>query len=228
MTKDTLSYAPGSYIFPELDPVLETSSFMLQVSREKLSSHADFRLVREEGSIGIGAIRSVGQFLTTRPLISSSKIVVIEQFHLATLQAQNAFLKTFEEPPSYAYIFLVTPYIDRLLKTIVSRAQVMGSSKFKVQSEKLQGKIQNVNTMQSMSIGERMLWLEQLMKSKEKGSDTKTDILTLVDELLADSIAKQNLAAIEYAKEIRWKIEQGFPNPKLLVEGFLVTLGKVV
>ncbi|MBI3274265.1 MAG: hypothetical protein HYZ69_03920 [Candidatus Colwellbacteria bacterium] len=215
---------PGSYIFPELDPVLDASSFMLQVSREKLSSHADFRLVREEGNIGIGAIRSVGQFLTTRPLVSSSKIVVIEQFHIATLQAQNAFLKTFEEPPSYAYIFLITPYIDRLLKTIVSRAQVIEKSKVKSQKSKVQFKIQNENALQSMSVGERMLWLEHLLKSKEKGSAIKADLLALVDELLADSMAKQNMRAIEYAKEIRWKIEQGFPNPKLLVEGLLVIL----
>jgi len=217
---------PGSYIFSELNPVLDASCYKLQVTGEKLPSHPDFRLVREEGSIGIGDIRSIGQFLSTRPLASSFKVVIVEQFHLATLQAQNAFLKTFEEPPSYAYIFLITPYIDRLLKTIVSRAQVMGSSKFKVKSEKLQFKVKSFPEIQSMNIGERILWLERLLKSKEKGSDTKADLLSLVDELLISSVAKQNVAAIEYAKEMRWKIEQGFPNPKILMEGFFIVLGK--
>lgn len=223
-SEKNVSLAPGSYIFPDTKEVLRISCLTLQVAQEKLFSHPDFRLVAKARSIGIETIREVGQFLRTSPFAAIYKIIVIEQFHLATIQAQNAFLKTFEEPPSYAYIFLITPYLDRLLKTIVSRAQVIGSAKLKVKNEKLQFKIKNFSEIQSISIGERILWLEQLLKCKEKGNDTKEHFLALIDELLVHSIAKQNVPAIEYAKEIRWKIEQGFPNPKLLVEGLLIVL----
>ncbi len=207
--------APGSYIFSNTDEALDASSFTFQVTRDKLLTHLDFLLVRGEGSIGIDAIRKGIGFLASTPSLSAHKILVIAEFHLATSVAQHAFLKTFEEPPFFAYIFLVTPYIDRLLKTIVSRAQVIQG----VRDSKLHAPS---FMLQEMTIGERLMWLEKI--AKEKKDEAKVEYLHILESFLQSGVTKKNLAAIKYASEAKWKIEQGFPNPKLLVEGFLVTL----
>ncbi len=212
---DNYRLTPGSYIFSELEPVLNASSSALHVSPDKLLTHHDFLLVKGEGSIGIDAIRKGMLFLASTPSLSAHKILVVAEFHLATREAQHAFLKTFEEPPFFAYIFLVTPYIDRLLKTIVSRARVyQGVKDSKLHAPSFM--------LQEMTIGERLMWLENI--AKEKKDLAKVEYLHILESFLQSEVIKKNLAAIEYAKEAKWKIEQGFPNPKLLVEGFLVTL----
>lgn len=221
-----LNLAPGSYIFIEKNVMLDASSLKLQASKERLTSHLDFRFISETTTIGIDSIREGTGFLRTKPAIGQYKVLVIDNFHLATNEAQNAFLKILEEPPPYAYIFLVTPYIDRLLKTIVSRVQIIRSSKFKVKSAKLQFKVQNLLTM---NIGERFLWLENELKGLDDKKAVKVKLLEIIDEFLREGVelVKQNaisFEALDYLKEACWKIEQGFPSPKLLIEGFFTLL----
>ena len=60
-----------------------------------------------------------------KPYSSPYKIYVIPEADLMTEQAQNALLKTLEEPPEYAVIFLLTENADRLLATIRSRCVML-------------------------------------------------------------------------------------------------------
>lgn len=60
-----------------------------------------------------------------KPYSSPYKIYVIPEADLMTEQAQNALLKTMEEPPEYAVIFLLTENADRLLATIRSRCVML-------------------------------------------------------------------------------------------------------
>lgn len=60
-----------------------------------------------------------------RPYSSPYKIYVIPEADLMTVQAQNALLKTLEEPPEYAIIFLLTENADSLLATIRSRCVML-------------------------------------------------------------------------------------------------------
>ena len=149
---------------------------------------------------------------------------------MATEEAQNAFLKTFEEPPEYAYIFLITPYIDRLLKTVLSRAQIIENPKSQITNPK---RIPNYNfklqNLLKMNIGERFLWLEEILKGLEDKSELRRTLITLVDQFLFKGVelAKKGecpIEALHSLKEAKWKIEQGFPNPRLLVENFFLTL----
>ena len=60
-----------------------------------------------------------------KPYSSPYKIYIIPEADLMTDQAQNALLKTLEEPPEYAIIFLLTENADRLLATIRSRCVML-------------------------------------------------------------------------------------------------------
>ncbi len=74
-------------------------------------------------SITIDDIRFLEEQIQLTPAFGGRKLAVIFDAHRMTPEAQNAFLKTLEEPPNYAHIILTTPYPDRLFETIVSRTQ---------------------------------------------------------------------------------------------------------
>lgn len=82
-------------------------------------------------SIGIDIVRDVIDFCSKTSL-SGYKFVVIPSFEFATVEAQNAFLKTLEEPPKSTFILLTTSRYSKVLSTINSRT-------FKVSFLKLRG-----------------------------------------------------------------------------------------
>lgn len=87
-------------------------------------NHPDvIHLVREkENSIGVEEVRTqINGDVMIKPYDGRYKIYVIEDAHLLTVQAQNALLKTIEEPPEYVVILLLTSNADQLLPTILSR-----------------------------------------------------------------------------------------------------------
>lgn len=59
--------------------------------------------------------------VTVKPYKSKYKVYIIDEAEKMNIQAQNALLKTIEEPPQYAVIILVTTVLDKLLPTIRSR-----------------------------------------------------------------------------------------------------------
>ena len=87
-------------------------------------NHPDIIMVEHEkpGTITIDEIRDqVIHDVDIRPYYSPYKIYIIADADLMTPQAQNALLKTIEEPPEYAVILLLTSNIGALLPTIQSR-----------------------------------------------------------------------------------------------------------
>ena len=87
-------------------------------------NHPDIITVTHEkpGSISIDEVRDqVVHDVDIKPYCSPYKIYIIPDAEMMTVQAQNAILKTIEEPPEYAVILLLTSNIDSLLPTIRSR-----------------------------------------------------------------------------------------------------------
>lgn len=73
-------------------------------------------------TISVDDIREqVNQNIAEKPYSSAYKIYIIDEAEKMNQQAQNALLKTIEEPPSYAIILLLTTNADAFLPTILSR-----------------------------------------------------------------------------------------------------------
>ena len=87
----------------------------------------DFLLLRpdEEGKIGIEAARQVKLFLYSRPNVSNYRLVLIDEAHRLTPEAQNALLKIAEEPPSSGVLILITSDPEGLFPTLRSRLHQM-------------------------------------------------------------------------------------------------------
>lgn len=73
------------------------------------------------GTLGIDEIRDVKAFLGQTPLRSPRRTVIIDNAETLTIQAQNALLKTAEEPPPHALIILIVRDYELLFPTLVSR-----------------------------------------------------------------------------------------------------------
>ena len=94
----------------------------------KSGNHPDIIYITHEkpGSIGIDDVREqlVGD-VQIRPYSGKYKIYIIPEAEKMTVQAQNAILKTIEEPPEYAIIILLTTNEQHFLDTIRSRCVIL-------------------------------------------------------------------------------------------------------
>ena len=79
----------------------------------------------DKATLGVDPIRELKQDVYIPPNDLSVKVYIIEEAHLMTTQAQNAFLLTLEEPPAYVLFLLLCENADLLLETVRSRAPVL-------------------------------------------------------------------------------------------------------
>jgi len=85
------------------------------------------RLTHEKpNTISVDDIRAqINNDVAIKPYSSPYKVYIINEAEKMTVQAQNAILKTLEEPPEYAVILLLTTNVNSLLPTILSRCVVL-------------------------------------------------------------------------------------------------------
>lgn len=93
-----------------------------------LGSQPDIIYLRHEkpNSVGVEDVRrQINNDIAIKPYSSPHKIYIISEGEKMTQQAQNALLKTLEEPPAYAVLIILTTNLDVLLPTIISRCVVL-------------------------------------------------------------------------------------------------------
>ena len=72
---------------------------------------------------GIDEIRELRDAVRFMPAQSRRKVYIVDEVHMLTPQASNAFLKTLEEPPAHAMFILCTTEPNAILPTVTSRCQ---------------------------------------------------------------------------------------------------------
>lgn len=83
-------------------------------------------LHEKPNTIGVEDIRTkINNDIGIKPYSSPRKIYIMNEGEKMTVQAQNALLKTLEEPPAYAVIMILTTNLDTLLPTILSRCALL-------------------------------------------------------------------------------------------------------
>lgn len=106
------------------EPCYECHSCKQAVS----GNHPDIIRVTHEkpNSISVDDIRvQINEDIQVKPYNGKYKIYIVPDADMMTVQAQNALLKTIEEPPAYAVIFLLTENAESLLPTICSRCVML-------------------------------------------------------------------------------------------------------
>lgn len=89
-------------------------------------THPDLQLVSVapgKKEIGIDRVRDLRRFVQLQPVRGRNKVGIIDDAHMLTGAAQNALLKTLEEPPPRSVLILVANTPDAMLPTVRSRCQ---------------------------------------------------------------------------------------------------------
>lgn len=73
----------------------------------------------------IDDIRQLREDVLTLPVSSKYKVYILDEVHMLTNEAWNAFLKTLEEPPAHVVFILATTELDAIPDTILSRCQIL-------------------------------------------------------------------------------------------------------
>jgi len=104
------------------------SAELLGIKQNKLKTYPYYLFLRPtDNTISIDNVRSCTQFMRLKTLGKNKirRVLILENSQFMTIEAQNAFLKLFEEPPLDTVIILTVTNTQKLLPTIQSRAQVI-------------------------------------------------------------------------------------------------------
>jgi hypothetical protein len=111
----------------------------------KLSTSFDMVEVETENERGIETVRQIKQSIARTPFSSENNVIIIHEAQRLTLEAQNALLKSLEEPPEKTLIILTAPSLEGLLPTVLSRCQIrrLGEEKLTLakETEKTTGEV---------------------------------------------------------------------------------------
>lgn len=162
----------------------------------------DLILIEPQDSvIQIAKIRELNRWLCLKPHSAFFKIVIIDQAHLLTQEAQNCFLKTLEEPRGRALLILITEMPELLVSTILSRVQKIKFSPVKkneiITYLKKQGiKNKEAEEITELSFGKPGLAIDFILDSEKLKNQKK-----IVGELI--SLLGSNLAfRFRYIKKL--------------------------
>ena len=126
--------------------------------------HPDFHLIEPAASIGIGEIRQLQKRLALKPYSSPLKAALIRKAEKLTLPAQNALLKTLEEPPAKSLIILTTVKSELLLPTIISRCQLIklpAKTEIEIDKKIINDQLSIINSVLKSGAGERIKLAEK-------------------------------------------------------------------
>jgi len=142
-------------------------------------NNPDILVIDETSGWGIDVIRKVKNFLYQKPFSHQNKIIIISQAHHLNQEAQNALLKTLEEPGKDNYLILSTSNSSALLPTIISRIHII---KFATQSPIPKTDLLSI----SNNIQTNLLTSEKLAQNKDQVLSTLENQLLLQKQQLLD------------------------------------------
>ena len=107
-------------------------------SREIGCKENDLYEVDAASNNSVEDIRALTEGVYTLPFESPYKVYILDEVHMLSKSAWNAFLKTLEEPPAYAVFILATTELEKVPETVQSRCQVF---EFKKPTQKVLAKM---------------------------------------------------------------------------------------
>ena len=170
----------------------------------------------KKASFGVDDVRGIIEEIMKRPYEGDKKVVIIHEGNKLTVQAQNALLKTIEEPPKGVYIILLTDSIELMLDTIKSRCQIykltpLSKDEVNRYISRL-GKFDDNKVLSAIAYGEgipgraeRILNDEKLNllrnciivlnyeKRLDSFKDSKEEVLNILESLIRDIIVYKEL-----------------------------------
>ena len=156
---------------------------------------------------GIDEIRDIREKVNFAPAQGQRKVYIIDEAHMLTDAASNAFLKTLEEPPPHVIFVLCTTEVHRILPTIISRCQRFDFRR--IGSQLIYGRLTDITEAEGVNVDPEAIrlvarhaggslrdaenLLEQLVVSAADGVTLKQ-----VEELLGLDNGESSLELVKY------------------------------
>lgn len=166
-----------------------SSSYTSSLLKEKKINSFDINWEAYEKAIGIEDVRNIHKKILLKPFKSKIKAVVIEIFEGITIEAQNALLKTLEEPPANTIIIITTESKELILPTIISRCEIiiLKEKGISLANEDLLEFSNTLNMLLSDKIGNKLKFAEVIAKNKEEAVVWLEKMAILVREKLIEN-----------------------------------------
>ena len=134
-------------------------------------------------------IRNLVEQVRVPPQIGKYKVYIIDEVHMLSQAAFNAFLKTLEEPPIHAKFILATTEKHKIIPTILSRCQIFDFKR--VNNDDIVKNLKYVAEQENITVDEDALFL-----IAEKSDGALRDSLSLFDRLVSFSDKKLTYADV--------------------------------
>jgi DNA polymerase-3 subunit gamma/tau len=125
-------------------------------------------------------IRSLIEQVRFAPQRGKYKIYIIDEVHMLSQAAFNAFLKTLEEPPSYAIFILATTEKHKIIPTILSRCQIFDFNRIKISD--MAAHLRSISNQEGIEAEE-----EALNIIAQKADGALRDALSIYDRIVSFS-----------------------------------------
>jgi len=133
---------------------------------------------------GVDDIRVLIESATVLPMLSPYKVYILDEVHMLSKNAFNAFLKGLEEPPKHAIYILATTELNKLLDTIISRCEVHNFKKPSI--EILAQVIKDVVKKEGLAIDDESTKLIAM-----SGDESFRDTLSVLQKVIASIVGKK-------------------------------------
>ena len=159
---------------PDLEPCGECESCRSFAEGRSYSIHE----LDAASNNSVDDIRALTDKVRIPPQIGRYSVYIIDEVHMLSQQAFNAFLKTLEEPPAHAIFILATTEKHKILPTILSRCQTFDFNRISIEDM--------VRNMKDIAAKEGVTMSEEAMHIiAQKADGAMRDALTLFDQTVA-------------------------------------------
>lgn len=156
-------------------------------AKELHINEADIYELDAASNNGVDDIKDLISGTYTLPFYSGYKMYILDEVHMLSKQAANAFLKTLEEPPKHVIFVLATTDPEKLLDTILSRCTRFDLKKPSI--ETLQNHLENIAKQEDVKIEAEALYAVAL-----SGDGSFRDALVNLQKVISSTSPSLSLA----------------------------------
>ena len=159
-------------------------------SCESFDRNASLNILELDGAShnGVENIRTLIEQVRFQPQAGKFKVFIIDEVHMLSVQAFNAFLKTLEEPPHYAIFILATTEKHKIIPTILSRCQIFDFKR--IQTHEITEQLKKICEEEGIQADPEAL---HILAVKSDGA--LRDALSLFDKMV--SFSEKNISYID-------------------------------
>ena len=163
---------------------------------------ADIIEIDAASNNGVEEIRSLRDSVKIAPYNSKYKVYIIDEVHMLSNSAWNAFLKTLEEPPAHVIFILATTEINKIPETVMSRCQRFDFSK--ISSNKMKEHLSKICKLENIDIDETALEeIDKMSNGCLRDALSYLDKISKYDCKIDVNLLEKNFGIIEKTKLVK-------------------------